>query len=459
MESKLKNQDITLVDEKKDSAPENAFDSVYGSPFAAVFEPEGLLSSGQIICLIARLLKAINPRLGKTCMQTAYIATKIALPGKNDDRLSLTNILLLSILHLNGFYHFIGEDLVHRKDFTAEEVNRAYTYCYYYLKEMTPLSSEAETVLFYNKRYSSAIAKKVPQMEYASLIFLAQSLSELISLKGENYDESDFQLFGFERFNPHYVNIFKKIDSSRVISKALTDDSYEEELFKWLKTLKFNKEETKQLLRLLIYIMDFKSTQTVQHTIHAASYAVVLGKYAGCSDSEMNQLFTAGILHDLGKMSIPVSILESPEANLPKWQFRLLKNHVFETEKILNSLVSKNIFDIAVRHHEKLDGSGYPNHLTEKDLTPLQRILTIADILSALKDKRSYKNPYSEEQIKAIIHENIEGGKIDGTYARCIFERYEDVQTECMMVESSLMAPLGLVEIQFQDDINNIQAI
>ena len=423
------------------------------------YEPEGLLSSGQIICLIARLLKAINPWLGKISLQTAYIAAKIALPGKIDNRISITNTLLLSILHLCGFYHFIGENLVHRKDFTSEEINRAYTYCYYYLKEMTPLSSEAQTVLFYNKKYDSRIAQKVPAMEYASLIFLSQALSKLIETKGADYDESDFELFGFDRFNPHYVNIFKKIDSSRVISKSLMDGSYEEELFRWLKSLKFSRENTKLLLKLMIYIMDFKSTQTVQHTIHASSFAVVLGKFAGCSNHELNELFTAGILHDLGKMAIPVSILESPENNLPAWQYRLIRKHVNETEKILSSLVSRNIYDIAVRHHEKLDGSGYPNQLTEKDLTPLQKILTIADILSALMDKRSYKDPYPEEKIKLIIQENIDERKIDAEYSKCIFEHYAEIQTECMIVESALIAPLGLVEIQFQDEINNIQSI
>lgn len=425
----------------------------------ADYEPEGLLTSGQIICIIARLLMAMNPGLGKTSWQTAYIATKIALHNKNDDRLSLRTILVLSLLHLSGFFHFNGESPVENKNFTSEENYRAYTYTYYYLKEMTPVSENAQTILFYNQVYDSKVAEKLIDMKYASLIFLSQSLCKMIASKGKSYDERDFSAYGLSKYNHDYLDVFRTIDKSRGISGAIENGAYEAELFKWFSNLQFNKEDTKILLRLLIYVMDFKSTQTVQHTIHAASYAVVVGKYAKCTRQELNELFTAGILHDLGKMAIPVAILDSPQKHLPNWQYTVIKQHVVETEKILEGCVPPKIFYIAVRHHEKLDGSGYPNHLSASDLTDQQRMMTVADILSALVDKRSYKESYDKMHIQAIMKENVEDGKIDGRFCKCILENYESVQTDCMIIETNLRAPLGLVEIQFQEEMSNIQAI
>lgn len=423
------------------------------------YEPKGLLSAGQIFSIIARLLVTINPKLGKLSWQTSYVATKIALYGKKLDTTSLRNILSVSLLHLSGFYHFIGESFFERTDFTHEEKYRAYTYTYYYLKEMTPFAKEAQAVLFYNKKYDSVLAKKIPDLELASLIFTSQSLAKMIEAKGASYDENDISAYGVSNYNPHYLEIFKAIDKERKISSSMQNGSFENELFKWFMSLKFDENETKILLRLLIYVMDFKSTQTVQHTIHAASFGVVLGKYAGCSEQELNELFTAGILHDLGKMAIPISILDSPKKHLPAWQYKIMKQHVVETERIIYGLVPDKIYYIAVRHHEKLDGSGYPNHLTAIDLTPQQRIFTIADILSALMDKRSYKESYTEEHIKAIIKENEDNGQIDPLFCKCIFNNYKDVQTGCVLMERGLVAPLGLVEIQFQEEMSNIQAI
>ncbi len=423
------------------------------------YEPRGLLSAGQTVSLIAKLLMAINPWLGKICWQTAYIAVKIALHNKKDDRISLRTTLILSLFHLTGFYHFIGENLIERKDFTSDEVYRFYTYAYYYLKEMSPVPDVAEAVLFYNKKYNPKIAEKIPSMKYASLIFLSQSLCKMLESKGGDYDERDFFAYGLYKFNEDYLDVFRALDRRREISRAISDGSYKNELFRWFSNLQFTKDDTRTLLRLLIYVMDFKSTQTVQHTIHAASYAVTLGKYAGCSKQELNELYTAGILHDIGKMSIPISILESPKKNLPSWQYTLIKQHVSETQKILQDGVPQKIQDIAVRHHEKMDGSGYPDRLCAADLTDLQRILTVADIFSALVDKRSYKASYDEEQIKSIIQETVRLGQIDARFCRCILENYGAVQSDCMQVAASLRAPLGLVEIQFQEEMTNIQAI
>ena len=100
--------------------------------------------------------------------------------------------------------------------------------------------------------------------------------------------------------------------------------------------------------------MDFKSTQTVRHTINTASYAATIGELMGCSNNQINKLYTAALLHDLGKMAIPESILESPTI-LSNVEFILMKTHVGYTIKLLQNSVPEDIFKIAAHHHEKLD--------------------------------------------------------------------------------------------------------
>ena len=126
-------------------------------------------------------------------------------------------------------------------------------------------------------------------------------------------------------------------------------------------------------------MLDFKSTVTVWHTIHTASYAVSIGKYAGCSENELNEIFTASVLHDLGKMAIPQNILEYP-GKLRNWEYGLMKNHVKKTEELIADIIPRRIANMAIHHHEKLNGTGYPRNLSGLELTKEDQIVEIADI-------------------------------------------------------------------------------
>ena len=95
------------------------------------------------------------------------------------------------------------------------------------------------------------------------------------------------------------------------------------------------------------------------------------------------------MFHDLGKIGIPLEILENP-GRLTLEDMAVMKTHVEKTAVILNGWVSEEIRDLALRHHEKLNGTGYPDGLSASQLTLPQRILAVADIFSALTGERSY---------------------------------------------------------------------
>ena len=101
-------------------------------------------------------------------------------------------------------------------------------------------------------------------------------------------------------------------------------------------------------------------------------------------------------------MAIPLDILESP-GRLEEKDMRVMRAHVRITEMILSGLVDEEVLEIAARHHEKLDGTGYHKGLTEKDLTLPQQIAAVADMLSALYGKRSYKDSFDSGKIRTTI--------------------------------------------------------
>lgn len=130
------------------------------------------------------------------------------------------------------------------------------------------------------------------------------------------------------------------------------------------------------------------------------------------------------MLHDLGKIGIPSEILEFPGKLSPQ-AMNVMRTHVDLTEIILGDSVTRKVKDIALRHHEKLDGSGYPRGLKGCDLTIPQRIVAIADIVSALTGTRSYKDSFPKEKTSSILNDMAERGLIDSVIVERIVENYD----------------------------------
>ena len=89
-----------------------------------------------------------------------------------------------------------------------------------------------------------------------------------------------------------------------------------------------------------------------------------------------------------------------------------MKAHVVISEKILRGVIDDEVVEVAIRHHEKLDGTGYHRGLKAEELTTLQRTVAVADILSALYGKRSYKDVFEPEKVKSILEADAKAGKI-----------------------------------------------
>nr|WP_300183960.1 HD domain-containing phosphohydrolase [uncultured Agathobaculum sp.] len=169
--------------------------------------------------------------------------------------------------------------------------------------------------------------------------------------------------------------------------------------------------ECQALLRTLVCAMDFRSHYTALHCTIMVHASDMLAEYCGLDQHDRYNVHIGAILHDLGKIAIPVLILEAP-GKLDGRLWEIMKSHVMLTEDILKGYVSDEILQIAVRHHERLDGSGYPRGLGADDLTLPQRIVAVGDIVSALSEQRSYKPSFPLEEVMQILRDMGQAGKL-----------------------------------------------
>ena len=149
----------------------------------------------------------------------------------------------------------------------------------------------------------------------------------------------------------------------------------------------------------------FNDTDTGVHIWRMAAYAAALARASGWSEDDCQLLELAAPMHDTGKLGVPQSILQKPgPLDLEEW--KIMKTHPRVGHDILarsDSPVFRMAAQIALQHHEKWDGSGYPQGLQGSAIAPAARIVAIADVFDALTMKRPYKQAWPMEQVLATI--------------------------------------------------------
>ncbi|MBC8016327.1 MAG: HD-GYP domain-containing protein [Sporomusaceae bacterium] len=142
-----------------------------------------------------------------------------------------------------------------------------------------------------------------------------------------------------------------------------------------------------------LHLINSKDDYTFRHSLNVAVIAGVVGKWLLFDDVQLRDLVLAGLLHDIGKTRIPLRILNKPGKLTPK-EMDIMKQHsrlgyeLIVQEKEISTAVKK----ATLQHHERLDGSGYPNNLFQKDISKIACIIAVADTYDAMTSHRIYRN-------------------------------------------------------------------
>lgn len=169
-------------------------------------------------------------------------------------------------------------------------------------------------------------------------------------------------------------------------------------------------EEAETILFALAQSVEQRDRHTGQHCQRLAAYSMTLGRMLDLPPADIRSLHRGGFLHDIGKISIPDSILFKP-GSLTDEEWTVMRQHTTAGEAICRPMKSlAGVLPIIRNHHERWDGSGYPDGLRGEDIPLLARILQLADIYDALISSRPYKLGFSHEEAINIMKEEAKRG-------------------------------------------------
>lgn len=397
--------------------------------------PKNIVSSSSLLKIANRMLYNINKKIVVHNERTAFLVLSLAKNYNLNKKYSLQDLVILSLFHTIGFFredifvNYSPTDSVIDFFTNKKATNSKYTFGCYYLEFMTPLKKIALAIEYFTEPFNSDLKKYIYQEECKSFIYFSARISEYLDTHSDKDLPEDLNSIAPDYFDPEIVEVFNKVNKHNQLVQKIRNGSYVKELSDYIDTIKFSEEDNSSLLKLLVYILDFKSTVTMQHSINTSCYALSLGTRYNLQDDEISILYTSAILHDVGKIAMSKDVLEYP-GKLSMEDMQVMKTHVTYSKKILTNLVDEQIISNVSNHHEKLNGKGYPNNLKQNQLNQMERILTICDITSALTDSRSYKGEFSKDTVLKILKEMSLNKEIDSDITQAVCAEYDQILKE-----------------------------
>ena len=356
--------------------------------------------------------------------RVAYLATECG-KALNWGKDRLNDLFLAAILHDCGVF----KTAIHTR-LTHFEANYVGNHCAMgsELLQRTPLLAYlSDYVLYHHTPWKELIGIDLPDVVkvVANCIYMVDRVDILVL----NGLEIDPNILGSKEgirkkirakrgywFQPELVEIFLKLSESEAFWLSLVKiqnagDAYSGIAHNSIQEIEF--EDLKSIVLIFSHIVDAKSTYTEKHSDGVADLSRFLGKLFNLSEHACDMLELAGLLHDLGMLRVPDSILDKP-GKLSKSESFVVQRHSYDTYEILKNI--KGLEDISLwsaQHHERVDGSGYPYRSNAKDLSIEARIIAVADVFQALAQKRPYRDKFPQEGITSILKDQMQEGKLD----------------------------------------------
>lgn len=238
---------------------------------------------------------------------------------------------------------------------------------------------------------------------------------------------------------PWNNNALLKIIQNGLEKKALTDDlrkRYEEvqeshrEIDRLYQLLKSDYQQevdnVKNLIVTLANVIEAKDAYTDGHTRRVGNLSRLLGEKLGMPAEQLQNLEIAGIIHDIGKVGVSETILNKP-GKLTEEEFEVMRKHTVMGENICKPLnCLRNCLDPVRHHHEKLNGTGYPDGLRDEEISLEARILAVADIFDALYSKRPYRDKLPLEKVMQILQDEVNSGCLDTRVVQALKELLDE---------------------------------
>ena len=397
-----------------------------------------------ILCL-PDAMDLISPAVVDHHKHVAYIASALSA------ELGLTKEEQIELLTAGALHDMGALSLKERLEILNFEMEFPHQHAeagYLLLKTFEPFSKIANMIRYHHIPWdrgqgSEVMGKQVPIGSH--ILHLADRVDILINKHKEvlgQVEEICKKIVSYStiKFMPELVKAFVKLAAKESFWFDTVFPSIGQILARKASatTIELDLEGLLNLAKLFSRIIDFRSRFTAVHSSGVAASAEALAGFNGFSREECQMMRIAGYLHDIGKLAVPAEILES-QAKLGEDEFRIIKSHTFYTRRILETISGLDVINAwASLHHERLRGQGYPFHFQGEELSLGSRIMSVADVFTAIAEDRPYRKGMGKEEALEVLKQMGETSKLDSGIVSTLKLHYDEIDSIRIVAQSAV---------------------
>ncbi|KAF0092501.1 MAG: HD-GYP domain-containing protein [Fusobacteria bacterium] len=303
------------------------------------------------------------------------------------------------------------------------------------IKEFPFITKPKNIIKYHHERYDGSgffglLKDEIPLL--AQIISFADLLDLTFDLKNINNKDNIIEFVQDNKgkyFSALIVDVFSKISENNQFWEGLTDENIEYSLRETIPLFEceLNYNEIRTITTTFAKIIDSKSRFTQIHSEGLSEKLEKMAKFYKIDETMTLKLLIAADLHDIGKLAISNNILEKPD-KLSKLEFDKIKEHPNIAKQCLQNISGfEEIVKLISNHHEKLNGSGYPEGLMADELDFNSRLITCMDIYQALSEDRPYRKAMSQFEASQVLKSMALAGELDVDIVRDVIYVYSNL--------------------------------
>ncbi len=385
------------------------------------------ISSTNICYLVCDTLSLIDKRPIDHGIRVAYMLLKLLECKGGYDDYEIAEFVFLAMIHDIGAYR--TEKLSDELLYDGEEAANAHSvYGALFLKNVSPFGERSDIIMYHHLPYSKLSGMSFEYRKIAMYLSLLEDVDALYRRDGADLDYHSFEAGAGSRYYSEAVMLLLKCIRGEGMMERIATGEYKQEIWECLDNVLFTNEEKENYIRFIMHCYSLKGRMRTVEAVMCCCIVDEIAENMELTGREKDKLYYAAMLHDVGMIALDKEMLKLTKETADS-ESDALRGHVEIGRELLEKYFDiQDITEIAAAHHERMDGSGYPNRLKENAMTSLQLILQAADaMVPLLNKKKSDGKPLSQDEVVNYLLKQVENRKLSKKAVRSIVERYEKI--------------------------------
>lgn len=407
------------------------------------------IKSKDIFLLMRDIMKLINPTLMEHGSRVAYIVYKMLQEENRYEEFELADIVMVATMHDIGAYKTEKTRMNDMLQYETRDNMAHSIYGYLFFKYLSPLPDLSKVIMYHHRDYEKLKDSDYEYKDVAAYVNIAEKIDIYANTMGTRFDVNMFRKQAGTKLSETGLERFYQCNDKYNLLEKIKGEEYKQELDEIVEYMIFSNEDKKRFLEMLMYCYGFARESMVLDTVTAVCICEEICQMMFLPEQEREILYYATLIHDIGMLAIPQEIIRALR-RLKKEEIKIVRSHIEIARKHLETRMKDEVLDIALTHHERGDGSGYPNRLKEGQISLDQGILQVVDVVSALVSKRSYREAMSKQQVIGLLNEEASKKQLKQQIVSMFVNSYDEIMEHVKTETARTLKMYQTLNLQYQ---------